>query len=93
MDVWRRGMLKVMVVVAMRMAAGRSQGCGERGAMWAANKQLVESAMWATSEHQGYTWHRRMLIGLSNDTDGFNAFDLRFDQGYRAACVLASTNE
>jgi hypothetical protein len=28
--VWRRGMLKVKVVVAMRMATGRSQGSGKQ---------------------------------------------------------------
>ena len=40
--VWHRGILKVMVVVAMgmrmRMAAGRAQGCGKH-----VNKQLDKS--------------------------------------------------
>jgi hypothetical protein len=64
-----------------------------REAVWAVNKQLVESPIGAASGYQGYTWHRRLLICLRQGTDGFNALHLRFDQGYGAACVLASINE
>jgi hypothetical protein len=28
---WRRGMLKGKVIIAVRMVAGRSQGCGSAG--------------------------------------------------------------
>jgi hypothetical protein len=64
-----------------------------REAVRAVSKQLVESPTGAASEYRGYTWHRRLLISLRKGTDGFDALYLRLDQGYGAACVLASSNE
>ena len=50
---WRRETLKVRVVVAIKMATGRSQVAGMWEAVRTVNKQLVESPMGAMSEYRG----------------------------------------